>query len=73
MNEEDDELESVHISEATKRKKNADAAKKKPLYDVYLRHKITTPKIFDLLDMEIPQKRKELHNTNIQVLYAHLA
>ena len=36
LNEEDDELESVHISEATRRKKNADAAKKKPLYDVYL-------------------------------------
>lgn len=35
LNEEEDELENIHISEATRRKKNADAAKKKPLYDVY--------------------------------------
>jgi len=35
LNEEEDELESVHLAESTKRKKNAEAAKKKPLYDVY--------------------------------------
>ena len=35
LNEGEDELESVHLSEAMRRKKNADAAKKKPLYDVY--------------------------------------
>lgn len=35
LNEDDDELESVHISEASRRKKNAEAAKKKPLYDVH--------------------------------------
>jgi len=35
LNEEDDELENVMMSEMERRKKNADAAKKTPLYDVY--------------------------------------
>jgi U4/U6.U5 tri-snRNP-associated protein 1 len=35
VNDEDDELENVMMSEMERRQKNEDAAKKKPLYDVY--------------------------------------